>query len=146
MTAEIEFHAEDVDIPDYIEQATIPNWLEKTASHYGATISSLNYIFCSDEYLLEINQTYLDHNYYTDIITFPFKQGKVVEGDIFISVDRVKENAAEFSAADEKSEMLRVMAHGLLHLIGFTDKDEEAEAKMRSAENKALEIFADFIP
>ncbi|HRD08546.1 MAG TPA: rRNA maturation RNase YbeY, partial [Saprospiraceae bacterium] len=101
----------------------------------------INYIFCSDDYLLQINQEYLQHDYYTDIITFPYQQGKNIESDIFISLDRVRENAAEFADGDYARELLRVIAHGLLHLSGYGDKTDEEALKMRAAENKAIESY-----
>lgn len=140
------FHEEDAVLPAYFNLALTKNWLEKLASDHGSTIAQLNYIFCSDEYLLNINQEYLQHDDYTDIITFPYQQGATVESDIFISLERVKENAAQFSEGDEKQELLRVIAHGLLHLIGFGDKKEEDVQKMRDAENKAIESYRQLQP
>lgn len=140
------FHEEDVVLPVFFDAPLTRSWLEKLAAEHGASIAQLNYIFCSDEYLLNINQEYLQHDDYTDIITFPYQQGAVVESDIFISLERVKENAAQFSDGNEKNELLRVIAHGLLHLIGFGDKSEEDAQKMRAAENKAIESYQQLQP
>ena len=140
------FHEEDAVLPAFFDPALTQVWLEKLAFEHGSSIAQLNYIFCSDEYLLNINQEYLQHDDYTDIITFPYQQGATVESDIFISLERVKENAAQFSEGNEKQELLRVIAHGLLHLIGFGDKKEEDVHKMRDAENKAIESYLQLQP
>jgi probable rRNA maturation factor len=104
-------------------------------------IQSLNYIFCSDEYLLNINQKFLQHNYYTDIITFDLSQAKnKIEGEVYISIDRVKENALENKEAFKK-ELHRVIFHGALHLCGYKDKSIKEIAKMRSAEDKYLKHY-----
>lgn len=116
------------------------SWLDKITEHYQVEIEGLNYIFCSDAYLLDINRTYLDHDYYTDIITFPYKQGKTIQSDIYISIDRVKDNAQEEGVAFN-TELLRVMAHGLLHLIGYDDKSEEKAIDMRKQEDHCISLF-----
>lgn len=105
------------------------------------SLEQLQYIFCSDEYLLQINQQYLQHNYYTDIITFDLSEpGAGVSGEIYISIDRVKENASTFGVSF-KQELLRVIFHGALHLCGYKDKNKEQEAAMRKAEDKYLRYF-----
>jgi len=115
-------------------------WLSDVAANEHCTISGLNYIFCSDDYLLDINIRYLGHDDYTDIITFPYRETDNLEGDLFISLDRVRENALEFQCSFE-DELRRVMAHGLLHLRGYKDKSEEDIQQMRSAENRAIAAF-----
>lgn len=142
MEETIIFHAEDVTLPDFFDEPRLVKWLNELAASLEVTIVQLNYIFCSDEYLLTINQDYLQHDYYTDIITFPYQQGKKLESDIFISLDRVQENATDFADGDYARELLRVMAHGLLHLTGLGDKTESEAEKMREAENKAIESYA----
>ncbi len=137
---EIQFFEEDASIPAFINQETLPQKLILIADSYDSKIESLNYIFCSDEYLLEMNKEHLDHDYYTDIITFPYQQGEVVEGDIFISIDRVKDNAHSMKVTFE-NELYRVISHGLLHLLGFKDKTEEETAEMRAAEDDAIGII-----
>ena len=113
-------------------------WLNEIAIAYKKEIISLNYTFCSDEDLLEINKTYLNHDYYTDIITFDLSEGKKqIEGDIYISIDRVKENAKEHKVRKD-TELYRVIAHGLLHLIGFKDKTKVQIQQMREGEADAL--------
>ena len=141
MEETIFFHTEDISLPDFFDSARIASWLKKLANTLGVTLVQINYIFCSDDYLLQINQEYLQHDYYTDIITFPYQQGKNIESDIFISLDRVRENAAEFADGDYARELLRVIAHGLLHLSGYGDKTDEEAVKMRAAENKAIESY-----
>jgi len=100
-------------------------------------LGDISIIFVSDQYLLEMNQKYLNHDYFTDIITFDYCDHNVVSGDLFISVDRVKENADSFNV-DELTEIHRVMIHGVLHLCGYKDKTEEEEKNMRLLENKYL--------
>ena len=100
----------------------------------------INYIFCDDEYLLEINQQYLDHDTLTDIISFDYCVGNELHGDIFISVERVRENALDFDVKFEE-ELLRVMAHGVLHYCGYKDKSEEDEKLMRQKEEEKIKLF-----
>jgi len=137
----IEFHEEDRILPNSITTTKLRDWLEELASSYGSKIERLDYIFCSDEYLIKINKEYLNHDDYTDIITFPYREGKTIESDIFISLDRVMDNAQMLEIKYEH-ELLRVLAHGLLHLIGFKDKTAEDVIKMRKAEDDAILSFA----
>jgi rRNA maturation RNase YbeY len=112
-------------------------WLKDAAKAEGFTIGELNYIFCSDAYLLDINQKYLGHDTLTDIVTFDNSEDpKMIEGDIFISIERVRENAIKFDTED--SELKRVMVHGLLHLAGYKDKDKAQKELMRNKENEHL--------
>jgi probable rRNA maturation factor len=112
-------------------------WLKDAAKAEGFTIGELNYIFCSDAYLLDINQKYLGHDTLTDIVTFDNSEDpKMIEGDIFISVERVRENAIKFDTGD--TELKRVMVHGLLHLAGYKDKDKAQKELMRNKENEHL--------
>ncbi len=116
-------------------------WLIQIAETRGQRIAELTYIFCSDEYLLSLNQEYLEHDTLTDILTFPYQaEGEPLHSDIFISVDRVMENALEFREPFEQ-ELRRVMAHGLLHLLGEDDHGAEAEASMRASEQACLSLF-----
>lgn len=110
------------------------NWLETSVAKQGFQTDEINYIFCDDEYLLEINIQYLQHDYYTDVIGFQYSEDKNLAGDIYISIDRVKENAVE-NQVDFKKELSRVMAHGILHFMGFKDKNAEEEKRMRAAED-----------
>ncbi|MCL6258399.1 rRNA maturation RNase YbeY [Aquiflexum sp. TKW24L] len=123
------------------EKTKTKKWLKEIANLQGFKVSELNYIFCSDEYLYNINVEYLDHKTYTDIITFDnSEKEKEIEGDIFVSIDRVKENALKENVPFEK-ELLRVMSHGLLHLMGYKDKREEDINTMREMENKAITLY-----
>lgn len=116
-------------------------WLTAIASGEKKKVGDICYLFCDDEYLLSVNQTYLQHDTYTDIITFDYTEGNIVSGDIFISIDRVKENASIFNVQFEE-ELLRVLAHGVLHLCGYKDKTKKEEAEMRAKENEAILLFA----
>jgi probable rRNA maturation factor len=134
----IEFN--NIDTKTRISSKRVSHWLNKVASNYKVTIEHLSYNFCSDEHLLEINKRHLNHDYYTDIITFDISDGpEVIEGDIYISVDRVKANAKE-NGVPYLVELQRVMAHGLLHLVGFGDKTQSEIRAMRAAENESLEL------
>ncbi len=111
-------------------------WLNKVCNSHDKKLGEINLIFCSDEYLLNMNKEYLQHDYYTDIITFDYYE-ELVSGDLFISLDRVRENAAVLGVAFIE-ELYRVVVHGTLHLLGFGDKSPDEEARMRSLENDAL--------
>lgn len=115
-------------------------WLAAIAVSEKKRIKNLAYNFCSDEELLQINQGFLKHNTYTDIITFDYCENNTVIGEIYISTERVAENAQIHKTLFE-DELLRVIAHGLLHLCGYKDKKPEHQKKMRSAENKAIKLF-----
>ncbi len=115
-------------------------WLKEAAKAEGFRIGELNYIFCSDVYLLDINQKYLGHDTLTDIVTFDnSEEPKMIEGDIFISIERVRENALKFDTAE--SELKRVMVHGLLHLAGYKDKDKAQKELMTLKENEHLKTY-----
>jgi probable rRNA maturation factor len=116
-------------------------WLKKLTQTEDYKIGELNYIFCSDEYLYKINVDYLNHHTYTDIITFDnSEKDKVIEGDIFISIDRVRENASKHQQ-DENTELSRVISHGLYHLMGYKDKTEEQSKEMRDREDFAIRQY-----
>lgn len=136
----IYFHGEDVDVPDFINEKDISHWLKTIAEIEGQEIGELNYVFCSDSYLLEINKQYLQHDYYTDIITFDYSEAGVLSGDVFISVERVRENADHFQANFEV-ELCRVIAHGCLHLIGYADKSAEQQKLMTMKEEASLSLY-----
>ena len=112
-------------------------WIQRIISSEGKSEGEISYIFCDDDYLLEINQQYLSHDEYTDIISFDYTVGNQLNGDIFISVERVRENAAEFNTAFDQ-ELLRVMAHGILHYCGYKDKEEQDVLLMRSKEDEKV--------
>ena len=136
----IYFFSEDTpfELPNKLRRK---RWLKELANASGYQIKELNYVFCSDEFLYQMNVDYLKHHTYTDIITFDNseKNGKL-EGDIFISVDRVRDNA-KAHATDEESELTRVLAHGLLHLIGYKDKTKEEASLMRKKEDEAIQLY-----
>lgn len=132
----IYFHFEEIPLIK-IKRKNLKDWIKSCANKYGTCIGDINYVFCSDEYLLEINKKYLKHNYYTDVITFNYNQEKILSGDIYISVDRIKDNAKEINILTE-DEINRVMIHGILHLIGFNDKTKDEKEIMRKEENKCL--------
>ena len=103
-------------------------------------VENVNFIFCSDDYIIGINRTYLKHDYFTDIITFNFNQGNIISGDIFISIDTVKENALTYKVPFDR-EVQRVIIHGILHLIGFDDTNESLQIEMRKKEDETLDIL-----
>ena len=115
-------------------------WLSALAKQEGFTIGDINYIFCDDEYLLKINLEYLNHDTLTDIITFDYVEKGVLNGDIYISIERVRENAGIFSVPFEQ-ELHRVLAHGVLHLCGYKDKTDADAAVMRKKEDFAIQLF-----
>ena len=127
-------------MPDFFNVVKVRHWLLKLAESQDKVINTINYIFCSDEHLLSINKEFLGHDYYTDIITFPYKEYAELESDIFISLERVQENAAKYDSSYEK-ELIRVLAHGLLHLCGLKDKSQEDIAHMREAEEQAIQLY-----
>lgn len=121
-------------------KALFRQWITETALSHGKTVGELAFVFCSDQYLLEMNKQYLDHDYFTDIITFDYTDGELIAGDIFISVDRVEDNACK-NLVDKKVEMQRVVIHGVLHLCGYKDKKKEESENMRKLEDLALSKY-----
>ncbi len=115
-------------------------WIQQIIITENKQEGEINYVFCDDEYLLDINQKYLNHDYYTDIISFDYSVANELHGDIFISVDRVRENANDFKVTFH-NELLRVMAHGVLHYCGYKDKTEQESALMRTKENESILLF-----
>lgn len=136
----IRFHAvEDTLIP-IKNKKLYSQWLSDVVKTENKSIDYINYIFCSDDFLKDINVKYLNHDYYTDIITFPYNEGNNIQSDIYISVDRVSENSKDYGV-DFQTEMQRVMVHGLLHLIGYNDMSDEEIHEMRTKENLYISIF-----
>ena len=136
----VHFFSEDIDF-ELPEKLRRKRWLKQLAADAGFRIKELNYVFCSDEYLYQMNVDYLNHDTYTDIITFDnSEKAKELEGDVFISVDRVRENAKSVQV-EEEVELTRVLAHGLLHLMGYKDKAKEDASLMRSKEEEAIELY-----
>lgn len=136
----IHFFEEDIRF-NVLNKTKIKNWLKLIVSKEGFKIKELNYIFCSDEYLYEINSQYLQHETYTDIITFDNSETKSnIEGDIYISIERVKENAVSHHQVFEE-ELLRVLSHGVFHLCGYPDKSSSEQELMRLKENEAIDLY-----
>jgi len=123
----------------YIGKRFNNKWLKSVISLESKDQGDINIIFCSDDYLLEVNKKFLGHDYYTDIITFDYCQGDLISGDLFISVDSVKDNAEHFSVQFDE-ELHRVIVHGVLHLIGYDDHQEDDIRQMREKENYYLEL------
>ncbi len=123
------------------KRKSIRQMLDTIAENHGYIIQNICYIFMSDDELLEINQSHLQHDDYTDIITFDLSDTEAsIDGEIYISVERIKENAIKFQCSEE-DELIRVLSHGVLHLMGYKDKSEKDSQKMRDAENKSIEIY-----
>lgn len=135
---DISFFSEDIDFT-IKEKQKVREWIGTTTKNEGfKRISELNFIFCSDEYLLDINKQYLNHDTYTDIVTFDSSEDEdAIAGDIFISVDRIRENAGKFEVTD-RDELHRVIIHGVLHLCGYHDKKKEDRERMTEKENEYL--------
>ncbi|WP_269226706.1 rRNA maturation RNase YbeY [Flavobacterium eburneipallidum] len=121
-------------------EEAISSWISNVIKSEGKKEGEINYIFCDDEYLLEINKEHLQHDYYTDIISFDYTVGNEINGDMFISIDRVKENAQDFNVSFDE-ELKRVIVHGVLHYCGYKDKSEEDELLMRKKEDEKIAMF-----
>lgn len=134
----IQFFFEDIDPVEL--NPKIPDWLNDLLITEGKKPGAITYIICSDQYLLKVNQDYLQHDYYTDIITFDYVRGKIISGDIFVSLPRIQDNSESVGTTFEE-EFRRVLAHGLLHLCGYKDKTLEQQEIMRQRENFYLNLF-----
>ncbi|WP_347159887.1 rRNA maturation RNase YbeY [Pontibacter chitinilyticus] len=135
----IEFFSEDINF-SLTNQEQVSDWIATVIEQHKQKLGSLTYVFCSDNYLHEINLEYLDHDTLTDIITFNTADEEgIIEGDIFISIDRVQDNAADLGTAFD-DELHRVIIHGVLHLLGFRDKSEQEERLMRKEEDSSLSL------
>ena len=140
MEDSISFFSEDIDFVFTNEQKHIA-WIENCASSESKIAGELSFVFCDDEYLHKINLEYLNHDTYTDIITFDYTEGNIIAGDIFISIERVKENAIKFNTPFD-NELSRVLIHGTLHLMGYKDKTTEEQTLMRSKEDFYLNLLS----
>lgn len=129
---EIDFTLENEDL--------YSDWIESVVKSEGKILGEINYIFCDDEYLHQINVQYLDHDTLTDIISFDYTEGDIISGDIFLSVERVQDNANDFQVSFEE-ELKRVMSHGVLHYCGYKDKSEADEQLMRTKEEEKIQMF-----
>lgn len=133
----IRFHTVDVELPD-LDWDVVREWIQSVAVGCGYRVGELHYYFCSDEALLEINRNRLGHDFYTDIVTFPLEsEGEWVSSEFCISLDRIAENCLNFGRTYE-SELLRVIIHGVLHLVGFDDQTDTDRARMREKEEECL--------
>ena len=137
----ISYNTDNVKMPALKRRATNA-WIRAVAARYGKQVGDVAYIFCDDAKILEVNRQYLQHDYYTDIITFDYCEGNTLHGDIFVSLDTVRSNAAEFGATFD-NELHRILIHGILHLCGQADKTPEARAEMTRKENHALTLLQD---
>ncbi|MCK0161218.1 rRNA maturation RNase YbeY [Allomuricauda sp. F6463D] len=134
----IEFHFKNAFVLQDITKYA--NWIDRIICSEGFITGQIDYIFCNDAYLLKLNEEYLNHNTFTDIITFDYRDGKTVSGDIFISTERVRDNAEKFNVAFI-NELRRVMSHGILHLVDYNDKSNEEKAIMRGKEDEKIKMF-----
>ena len=123
-------------------ETSIEKWVSKVISYYGFEEGEINYIFCDDDYLLKLNVEFLEHDTFTDIISFDYTLGKLISGDIFISVERVRENALNFNQTFE-NELNRVIIHGILHYLGFKDKSSTEKSVMRAEEDRCLSFLTE---
>ena len=135
----IQFINENTQIP-VLHKRRITQWIKSTAEEYGRKTGDIAYIFCSEEKILEINRQFLNHDYFTDIITFDYSEKNILSGDIFISPETLKTNAIEFNVTFEE-ELLRIIIHGILHLCGQDDKTPESKLQMTAKEDKALNAY-----
>ena len=136
--SKINFYSENEFILE--ETNRYAKWIEQVIASENMKLEEINYIFCDDEYMLKLNVEFLDHDTYTDIITFNNNVGRILQGDVFISTERVKENAETFGVIFEE-ELRRVLSHGILHLCGYNDKTEEQSLIMRVKEEEKMKLF-----
>lgn len=134
----VTYQTEGVTMPA-IKKRETTEWIKTVAATYEKRVGEIAYIFCSDEKILEVNRQYLQHDYYTDIITFDYCEGNLIAGDLFISLDTVRTNAEQFGSTYDE-ELYRVIIHGVLHLCGINDKGPGEREIMEEAENKALSM------
>lgn len=132
------YESEGIAFPK-IKRGETTQWIKRVIAYHGKKAGDVTYIFCSDEEILQINRQYLNHDYYTDIITFDYSEGNKLSGDLFISLETVKTNSEKFGTGYDE-ELRRVMIHGILHLCGFKDKTPEEENAMRAKEAEALKL------
>lgn len=135
----INFYAENIDKP-ILDYQLVKKWIKNVIENYNKKLGDISVIFCSDEFLLDYNIRYLQHNYYTDIITFNYNHVNKISGDLFLSIDTITRNSLEYNVP-LSIEYLRVIIHGVLHLIGFNDSNENEIFEMREQEAIALSLF-----
>ena len=135
----ISFQAEEIDLPKLKKRETA-DWIKTVAKKYNRKVGEIAYLFCDDAKILEINRAYLQHDFYTDIITFDYSEEDTISGDIFISIDTVRSNSQKYQT-DYEEELHRVIIHGILHLCEVNDKSDMQEKEMREAEENALNLL-----
>lgn len=135
----VSYYAEDIKMPSLKRRETT-KWIREVAAVHQMKVGDVAYIFCSDEKILEVNKEYLQHDYYTDIITFDYTEDGIINGDVFISLDTVKSNAEEFGVTFDQ-ELHRIIIHGILHLCGIDDKGPGERENMTAKENEALALL-----
>jgi probable rRNA maturation factor len=135
----INFFNEDVSLPK-LGKRRIISWINDVVLKEGRLVGDISFIFCSDEFLLDVNRKYLNHDYYTDIITFDYVEKDIIQGDIFISLDRVRENAMIYKVTFD-NEIHRILIHGILHLIGYKDKLKKDKLLMTAKEDSYLKLL-----
>ena len=135
----ISYHLEGVEKPKICTRRT-SKWVKDVAEKHGKIVGEIAYIFCSDEYIIDVNRKFLNHDYYTDVITFDYSEGKKISGDIFISLDTVKTNAEAFNQ-DYYNELERIIIHGILHLCGFKDNEPKDKDELTYQEDEAIKLL-----
>lgn len=135
----ISYNVIDIQMPNILHRETTA-WVRAVAASYGKRVGEVAYVFCNDDKILEVNRQYLQHDYFTDIITFDYCEGDMISGDLFISLDTVRSNAELFNKPYDE-ELHRVIIHGILHLVGINDKGPGEREIMEAAENKALDLL-----
>lgn len=139
----IQWTAQRVELPD-IDTAAFSRWIDAVATAHGRILGDITYIFCDDDRIIEVNREFLQHDYYTDIITFDYSRGRLIRGDLFISLDTVASNA-ELVGATYRDELCRVIIHGVLHLCGINDKGPGEREIMERNENDALAMLREYV-
>lgn len=142
MANKIQWISRDIAMPD-LDFEAVENWIAEVARRHGRMLGSLSYIFCNDDVIIDVNRQFLQHDYYTDIITFDYCRGKLLRGDMFISLDTVRTNS-ELVGAAYSMELYRVIIHGVLHLCGINDKGPGEREIMERNEDEALSLLPDF--
>ncbi len=140
----IEFFSEQVPMPDIAPDA-VREWIVRVAARHGRRVGQINYVFVNDERILEVNRQFLQHDYYTDIITFDYDEADIISGDLYISLDTVASNALQMGVPC-RQELHRVLVHGVLHLCGINDKGPGERAVMERHENEALQMLTETTP
>ena len=137
----IRYETVDIQFPKIVKRRETSAWIKQIVDQYQKRVGEIGYIFCDEAEILRINNLFLQHDYYTDILTFDYSENDILSGDLFISLQTVKSNAEKYGI-NYPEELYRVMIHGILHLCGFNDKTPKDEKRMRQKEDEALRLFA----